>query len=227
MLIPSIESTSSPSDAPTRTPFTLRPTLKPTRNPTRTPSSKPSSIPSFEPTTKPTWSPTLEPYLSPSVVPTHPTYQPSPIQKSPLFLSSSGSSNSSSSSSTTSLIVIVVAVSAVIIACIIIVSTICFYRSRLQKLEVANLQSSRNNEHSVSISFSDTNRDRDRDTFGNPLSQEEMNKLSVQRIPSAPVYSSELEFHRYNHPQVSEGVMIGDQKECLPIATAVAYPTTI
>jgi hypothetical protein len=88
-------------------------------------------------------------------------------------------------------------------------------------LEIANLQSSRNNEHSVSISFSDTNRDRDRDTFGNPLSQEEMNKSSVQRIPSAPpVYASEFEF------QVSEGVMIGDQdqEECLPIATAVAYP---
>ena len=95
-------------------------------------------------------------------------------------------------------------------------------------MEVTNLQSSRNNEHSVSISLSDTNRDRDRDTFGNPLSQDEMNKSSVQRIPSAPVYSSELEFQRYNHPQVSEGdVMIGDQKECLPIATAVAYPTTI
>jgi hypothetical protein len=80
-------------------------------------------------------------------------------------------------------------------------------------VEMMNIRVVNNsNEHSISDTI------RNRDIFGNPLSQEEIDKLSVQRIPSAPLSSFELE------SQISEGIMINDENEAFPVATAVAYP---
>ena len=90
-----------------------------------------------------------------------------------------------------------------------------------------NTQNRINNENSF---VSDTNRHRERYIFGNPLSQEEdINKLSVQRIPSAPpIYSSDLEFQICSQvSDYTDGIIITDENDAFPIPTAVAYPTDV
>jgi len=159
-----------------------------------------------------------------------PTITISPVHVDKIYSEPSETSNDSDAILTTNAIS---GITVAVVLIIILVVCFCFY-CRVHKLKATEslpISLSTNTESNIPSRERNDDYDRnypsnsDRDTFGAPLSPHEMNKTHMQLSPSAP--SDGVEMTNFGTIVRASNVFVVGDKDALPVAIAIAYPTTI